>query len=395
MNILYVTTALLSYPHTGCMIRTFNIARQLANVGRVTVLAVSHRFDPDAVKVCREAFEAVHLVRLPAYAEMPKPWGELRRKWDMHWPWTTGLKADAEGQALYARLLAENDLVWFHTPGAAQPFKAPLSRACVMDLDDLNHCKYDLRAQQDETLRFRCSARVQAFKWKRHEFGALRQYGAVVVCSDDDRRYLGADNVHTIPNGFALPADKPVRPAVDPDRIGFIGTLGYGPNYKGLLWFREQVWPRIRRQNPRMRLRLIGSPPPAQYRVEAEGFEPLGYVENPDGEIGTWSAMIVPILYGGGTRIKILDAFSKMCPVVATPMGAHGISAVGGTHLVLADDPQGFANGCLDLSANPEKGRALAESAWRLFTERYTWDRIGEAAARIALDAAGKAGSNG
>lgn len=392
MNILYVTTALLSYPHTGCMLRTFNIARQLSKVGRVTMLGVSHRFDPGAVSLCRKEFAALHLIELPSYAGMPKPWGELRRKWDMHWPFAAGLKADAAGQALYSRLLGENDLVWFHTLGAALPFNAPPPAASVMDLDDLNHCKYDLRAQQDAALRFRCSARVQSLKWKRHEFKSLNQYGTVVVCSDEDKRYLAADNVRTVPNGFTSPPAKPVRPAADPDRLGFIGTLGYGPNYKGLLWFRENVWPRILRQNPRMRLRLVGSPPPEQYRVEAEGFESLGYVENPDREIETWSAMIVPILYGGGTRIKIVEAFSKLCPVVATPTGAHGIHAAAGADLLLAADPETFADCCLDLSAHPEKGRALAESAWRLFTERYTWDRIGQAVIAIARETAANKG---
>jgi hypothetical protein len=45
--------------------------------------------------------------------------------------------------------------------------------------------------------------------------------------------------------------------------------------------------------------------------------------------------MVVPLLSGGGTRIKILEAFSRLCPVVATPVGAHGIEVTGGKHLLL------------------------------------------------------------
>jgi glycosyltransferase involved in cell wall biosynthesis len=379
LNLLYVTTALIAPPQTGCMIRTMNIARQLAKCGTVTMLAVSHLFDEHSVNLCRSEFSAFHQIPLKPYSAHPVPWGEIRRKWDMHWPFSYGISADAVGQRLFAELAGEHDMVWFHTLGAAFPFYTQ-RRSCpsVMDLDDLNHCKYDLCSRHETNLRFRCSARVQSYKWKRHEYHALKHYDIVTVCSDFDKRYLAAENVRVVPNGFEPPAEKPEGRKPAPFRLGFIGTLGYGPNVDGLVWFRDKVWPQIRRRCPQMELRLIGSPPPPKYKVEAEGFTYLGYVRDPADEIRTWSAMIVPLLSGGGTRIKILEAFSRMCPVVATPVGAHGIEVTGGKNILLADEPALFAGHCLDLSSHPEKGQSLAEEGWRLFCERYTWDRIGD-----------------
>lgn len=380
-NILYVTTALIAAPHGGSMIRTLNVCRQLSKSGRVTMLAVSHRFNADSVAACRNEFSNFHMVAL-------SPWedtclGELKRKWDMHWPFSYGLKADLSGRRLFAELAEKNDLVWFHTLGAAYPFGSGDLPKSVMDVDDLNQCKYDLRMRHDTSFRFRCSAAVQAFKWKQHERNALGQFDIVTVCSEDDRKYLASPNVRVVPNGFSAPAQKPDWTTPDPLRLGFIGSLGYGPNYDGLVWFRDKVWPLIRKQKPQMELRLIGSPPPAQYRVIADGFTSLGYVKDPAQEIKTWSAMIVPILYGGGTRIKILEAFSRLCPVVATGPGAYGIEAADNETIFLADQPRPFAQCCLDLSDNPDKGRSLAEAGWQLFTERYTWDRIGEAIGQI------------
>jgi glycosyltransferase involved in cell wall biosynthesis len=295
----------------------------------------------------------------------------------MHWPASRGLQASKLDKKLFRELAGRHDIVWFHTLGAAAPFSLDNIRHSVMDLDDLNHCKYDLRSQNDKSLRLRLSATVQAYKWKGHEFDALKQYDIVTVCSRQDKQYLGADNVRVIPNGFAMPPQKPEWKNRDPNRLGFIGTLGYGPNYEGLVWFRNQVWPLLRKQNPKLTLRLIGAPPQPQYVVRADGFEYLGYIEDSAAEIDTWSAMVIPITYGGGTRIKILDAFSKMCPVVSTSIGAHGIAGVHDEHFLLADEPKRFADICLQLTAQPDTARRLAESAWQLFNEKYNWDVIG------------------
>ena len=79
-----------------------------------------------------------------------------------------------------------------------------------MDLDDLNHCKYEQRASHGETLRLRLSAKVQACKWKREEFGALKRFDKTIVCSRIDKDLLGGgENIHIVPNGFTRPEVKP------------------------------------------------------------------------------------------------------------------------------------------------------------------------------------------
>lgn len=389
-EILYVTTALIAAPYAGCMLRTLHICRQLAAYGRVTMLAVSHRFDAASVQTCRNEFSDFHLVKLKPYDALSRPFGEIKRKWDMHWPFSHGLQADAAGRRLFAELARKSDLVWFHTLGAAHPFGHEPLPLSVMDVDDLNQCKYDLRQRHDANFRYRCSAAVQAYKWKKHESDALKTYDIVAVCSEQDKQYLSTPNVRVVPNGFAAPAQTPAWTKPDPLRLGFIGSLGYGPNYDGLVWFRDKVWPYILHQRPRMELRLVGAPPLPKYHVAAQGFTYLGYVQDPADEIRTWSAMIVPIPYGGGTRIKILEAFSRLCPVVATPAGAYGLRVADQKDILLAAEPELFAQHCLELSHNPAKGKSLAEAGWRLFTQHYTWERIGESIGQIVEELTNK-----
>lgn len=394
-SILFVTRALTAPPHIGCMLRTANVYRQLAKYGPTTMLAAASHFDDDSVRYCRQICDRFEQIQLKAYTDYPAWQGRFLKKWHMHFPPGYGIQAGPADQKKFAQLAARHDVVWFHTLGAAFPFKKHAAPCSVMDLDDLNHCKYDLRAGQETNPRFRCSARVQAYKWKRHEFAALKQHDIVVVCSDTDKQLLGADNICVVPNGFERPAQSPVWTQPNPNRLGFIGALWYGPNRAGLTWFRDRVWPIIRRQRPQMRLRIIGKLPAEQDCVKADGFEYTGFLPDTDEEIKTWSSLIVPIPYGGGTRIKILDAFSKMCPVVSTPVGAHGICAADGKHLLLADDPEAFAAHCLHLAQQPQAGRSLAEAGWELFCEKYTWEVIGQSIRRAAQQAVSQKAAHG
>jgi len=100
----------------------------------------------------------------------------------------------------------------------------------------------------------------------------------------------------------------------------------------------------------------------------------LSWLEDPGEEIATWSAMIVPIRVGGGTRVKVAEAFARKCPVVATTIGAFGYDVHNGEEMLLADRADDFASACLSLLRDRELGQALSERAYQRFLERWTWD---------------------
>jgi glycosyltransferase involved in cell wall biosynthesis len=89
---------------------------------------------------------------------------------------------------------------------------------------------------------------------------------------------------------------------------------------------------------------------------------------------GSWDC---PIHVGGGTRVKIAEAFSRKCPVVATSLGAFGYKVNDQEELLLADSPETFANACTTLLSNRELGKLLAERAWERFCREWSWNAIG------------------
>ncbi len=82
--------------------------------------------------------------------------------------------------------------------------------------------------------------------------------------------------------------------------------------------------------------------------------------------------MIVPIKFGGGTRVKIAEGFARKCPVVSATIGAFGYGVRNGDELLLADRADDFASACVRLLRNPQLGEALSEKAHRLFLQQWT-----------------------
>ncbi len=97
----------------------------------------------------------------------------------------------------------------------------------------------------------------------------------------------------------------------------------------------------------------------------------LGPVERARSCYDDAGAVVVPIHAGGGTRIKILEAFANRTPVVTTSMGAEGIDVNAGEHLLVGDTPEDHARACLGLIHNPDLARRLADRAFALWEHSY------------------------
>jgi glycosyltransferase involved in cell wall biosynthesis len=102
-----------------------------------------------------------------------------------------------------------------------------------------------------------------------------------------------------------------------------------------------------------------------------------GFVDDIRPEVAGAAACVIPLREGGGTRLKILEALALGTPVVSTGKGAEGLAVTAGEHLLLADDPAGFARATLRLLRDEPLRRRLAENGRRLVERAYDWRQIG------------------
>ena len=161
--------------------------------------------------------------------------------------------------------------------------------------------------------------------------------------------------------------------------IVWVGGMGWFPNRDAIEYFLNDIWPRLVKRGLNLKLLLIGSKPPAVLKktVRQERIEATGYVPDVRPYLYTSDVYVVPIRVGGGTRIKILDAFAAGIPVVSTSIGCEGLRVQDGRHLMIRDDPEDFAEAVIHLAENVELRQALASNARKLVEEQYSWRKVG------------------
>ena len=159
----------------------------------------------------------------------------------------------------------------------------------------------------------------------------------------------GMPRVEVVPNGYRLVA-RPGRHAwrsVDPPVVLFQGTLRYPPNAEAARFLVDEVAPRLRRLVPDVRIRLVGTT--ARRRWPASTTRPAVDPGRPGPRhrrrAGRADLVVVPLRFGSGTRLKVLEAFAHRVPVVSTTLGAEGLGARDGVHLLVADTADDLAVG--------------------------------------------------
>lgn len=205
----------------------------------------------------------------------------------------------------------------------------------------------------------------------RYELKLLPKLDRVQVCSRDNADYLRSflpELNGRVDDGYRAGIDTSgydFQPSGrEPFTLLFLGSFRHLPNVEALQWFLQEVFPRIRKEEPRARLVIVGSDPPPRHSLrDSEAIEMIGFVEDVREPLMRYSLFVCPILAGSGVRVKLLEAFAAGIPVVSTRLGAEGLADKDGDICALADDPAEFAGHVVRLLRNPEEAQALAERA--------------------------------
>jgi glycosyltransferase involved in cell wall biosynthesis len=272
----------------------------------------------------------------------------------------------------------------FH--GMAAGLKVP----AVLDLHNVYSLILERMAEEAGNPAKRAFYRGEAKRLAKIERRACTSGAAVVAVSEGEAahfRNLGAADVTVAPNGVDASAfaSLPTGREGNPPTILYLGTLSWGPNASAAIHLARHIFPKVRDRIPAARLLLVGKSPNADVLALSNlaGVTVAGSVPSIQPYLAEAGVLAVPLDSGGGTRLKILEAFAAGLPVVSTAVGAEGIDATDGRDMVIAERP-GMADAIADLLEHPLRGRALAESARRLAREKYDWSVIGGTCVELA-----------
>lgn len=223
-------------------------------------------------------------------------------------------------------------------------------------------------------------------QWKKmaaYEREVTGRYDQVVCVSENDadffRRYTAPERVSVVPNGVDENFFQPGGKGSVPGNLVFTGSMDWRPNQDAVSYFVEEIFPLIREQEPGAEFYVVGRRPPERLKAQWEqvpGVFVTGTVDDVRGYIDAASVYVVPLRIGGGSRLKILEALSMAKVVVSTRVGAEGLDLEDGKHLLLRNDPQGFARAVLDVLRGGGKYAGLADAGRAKVLESYGWDAI-------------------
>jgi len=224
---------------------------------------------------------------------------------------------------------------------------------------------------------------LEASKMARYERDICEKFDHVVWVTDEDRQamfggQLSSEDNHgshsVIPIALDLSKCSSYPRQEKARRITFIGGLHWPPNSEGIRWFHREAWPQIKERAPEALLTIVGrNPKPGFIAPTDSSIELTGYVDDIAPYLAETAVFIVPLLAGGGMRVKILDAWSCNLPVVSTKIGAEGILAKHGENLLIADEPTSFASAIIEIMKNPELASCLSRGGRKTLELHYDW----------------------
>lgn len=393
-RVLVLAQCLPYPPHSGVASRTFNILRQLRvayDVDLVAFSRASHQPDRAARDAARDALRGVAaFVAEPT--PIPNEHSALRKIWDHVRSLLSGRPYtyyEYQSGAFADRL---RTLLRMRTPALVHLDSPDLHRW----LPELGHVPIACTHHDIESELLRRRARrlapavlgryllLQAARVERLERELCPRLALNVMMSEVDAQRLralapGAATV-VVPNGTDTAYFRPNGARSVAGRVAFVGPTHSHPNRDAVEFLLGEIWPKVRAADRSTTLQLIGRNSPgdrARYAAQP-GVSALGNVPDIRPPLAEAGCCVVPIRIGGGTRLKILDAWAMGKAVVSTTIGCEGLDAVDGENILIRDTPDAIAGAVLEVLHDARLRAHLERNGRRTATETYSWAAVGE-----------------
>ena len=390
----------------GAAQRAWYMLNALARVGPVDLVILGQADRPEleraSLEPARTVARSVRFLRVPEWSttsvlwpRIPRPLGRL-----LDQPRISSVETPRLSRRVLARIAAAlPDVAW-------TVFVGRLSTACIVDdlcrtgllragrrfvdFDDIMSRFRRLHVQHqggDIGRTTRWWQLLIAQQMEAAEARIARTWDGCGVASHDDvavleAAYPGVSVTH-LPN--VVERDPAPMPA-GPPRLLFVGNLAYPPNVDGLRFLLEQVWPIVTRANPAIGLTVVGRGPDAALTALIRNAGADLHVDVPSVApfYAQSHAVAAPIFFGGGTRVKIVEAMAFGKPIVSTPFGVEGLGVSDGEHVLLGETAAEIADAVLRLAADPALRAKLGRQARALQQSRFGSGAL-DAAVRRAL----------
>lgn len=375
-------------PDGGVHIRIFNVLKLLAQRYDVTMLCFTRRAERDAASVTAGVAALREFAEVAAF-DIPQEHSWIRAIWD-HLRSVVRQRAYVwyayESRAMRAHLDAllktQNfDVVQLESLDLARylPMLADQSVVCVHH--NVESALLAQRAALESRAPVRWYLRLQARLLQELEREWCARVKLNLAVSDEDRAVLQGiaptARFATVPNGVDVETFRPAD--VLEEGIVSTGGLNWAPNADAFTHFCADILPRVRASVPYATVRWVGRASDSEkvQRWADSRVELTGHVEDIRAYVHEAACFVVPLRVGGGTRLKILDAWAMGKAVVSTTIGCSGLQATDGFNILIRDDPDAFAEAVSSVLRDSALRKRLGAEGRRTVESTYSWEVIG------------------
>lgn len=388
-KLLFLSHTLPFPPDGGVNIRTYNILRLLSEEFDITALCFYRRATHPSPERLAAAIgrlqELADVEAFPIEQEYSRPRFALDhlRSIATGRPYTVPAYNSPQFKSRLAQIIATRAFDLVHVDSLDLSSHLPLldgmSVVCVHH--NVESALLARRARNESNPLLRHYVRYQACLMRAEERRWASRVALNVVVSEDDRRlynslHPGAPTA-VVPNGVDTSSFTPGPDGTD--GLVFVGGLDWYPNRDALEYFANEILPLVRHSLPGIRVRWIGRAPQAVRRdyLERYSIELTGYIDDIRPTVHDAACYIVPLRVGGGTRLKILDAWAMGKAVVSTSVGCEGLGGTDGVNILIRDEPQDFADAVVQVCNDSSQRRSLGTEARVVAEEIFDWKRVG------------------
>ncbi len=377
MKILYVCHRFPYPPTRGGKIRPFNMIRHLSQTHEVVVASLVR--SPQEGEAGR-GLSAHCSDYMMGEVTAPVAWARMIARLPTPAPSSMGyFYAPDLARRIKARLRDEKfDLIFVHCSSVAPYVSDVAGIPKILDFGDMDSQKW-LAYRSFKPFPLSLGYWFEGRKMEAAEKALARRFDLCTCTTKAELETLRQFQVPTstdwFPNGVDAEYFAPTDKAYDPDGISFVGRMDYFPNQQAMIFFCDRVLPLIRKRRPAATLTIIGAEPSAEIRrlSERAGVKVTGTVPDVRDLVRRSAVSVAPLAIARGTQNKIIECMAMGVPVVTSPEAAGGVDAEPGEHVLLADQPDAYADKVLMLMENPEMRRRYAIAGRSRVSSHHDW----------------------
>ncbi|MCS6823501.1 MAG: glycosyltransferase family 4 protein [Cytophagaceae bacterium] len=220
------------------------------------------------------------------------------------------------------------------------------------------------------------SAKIKNFEIE----NAMRYDGIIAITKRDEDFYrkIGYKGpLKTINAGVEILSPPIYLPPASKIRLCFIGSMEWQPNIQGLYWFIDNVWPVITSKFENLEFHIAGKNTPKEFlQLNIKGITVHGEVPDARTFLQQYEVMLVPLLSGGGMRLKIVEAMALGKCIISTSTGAEGIDVQHGKNILIANQVEEFSLAISMLYKNPALIQEIGSQAYETALQKYRWNNL-------------------